>query len=307
MKKVYFLDTVHSVLKERLSIANYKCIDATKKNIEELKEILSDAYGIVLRSRFTLNQEVLSFCPNLKFIARSGSGLENIDLEYCNKNQIDVYSSPEGNRKAVAEHCLGFLLSLLNNFKSADKDINNGEWLREKNRGLELSNQCVGIIGYGNNGKEFAQLLNNQNVSVLAHDKYKTGFSEGAIKESSLEEIFKKASIISFHVPLSKETTYIADYQFFKSFKSPVRVINISRGKVLKTKDLIKALDEGLVLGAALDVLEEESKSFTIEAKNNVLVDLNSRANVIITPHVAGWTKESYFKLSNVLADKILI
>jgi D-3-phosphoglycerate dehydrogenase len=306
MKKVYFLDTVHSVLNERLSNANYNCIDATKENIEELREILSDAYGIVLRSRFTLNQEILSFCPKLKFIARSGSGLENIDLEYCVKNQIDVYSSPEGNRKAVAEHCLGFCLSLLNNFKGADNDINNGEWLREKNRGSELSSQCVGIIGYGNNGKEFAQALNSLNVPVLAHDKYKTGFSEGVIKESSIEEIFQKATLISFHVPLTEETAYMADYQFFKRFKAPVLVINISRGKILKTKDLINALDEGFVLGAALDVLDEESKSFTIEDKNNVLVDLNNRPNVIITPHVAGWTKESYFKLSNVLADKII-
>ena len=306
MKKVYFLDTVHSVLKERLSIANYTCIDATKKNIEELKEILPDAYGIVLRSRFTLNQEILSFCPNLKFIARSGSGLENIDLEYCNKNKIDVHSSPEGNRKAVAEHCLGFSLSLLNNFKRANIDINNGEWLREKNRGRELSSQCVGIIGYGNNGKEFAQVLNNQNVSVLAYDKYKTGFSEGSIKESSIEEIFQKATLISFHVPLTEETSYMADYQFFKSFKNPILVINISRGKVLQTKGLIQALDEGVVVGAALDVLDEESKSFTIEDKNIILVDLNNRPNVIITPHVAGWTKESYFKLSNVLADKII-
>lgn len=306
MKKVYFLDVVHSVLNERLSLANYNCIDVTKKNIEELKAILSDAYGIVLRSRVTLNKEILSFCPQLKFIARSGSGLENIDLEYCIKKEIDVYSSPEGNRKAVAEHCLGFSLSLLNNFKVAQKDINKGEWLREKNRGLELSKQRVGIIGYGNNGRAFAKLLSKHNVTVLAHDKYKAGFSEGAIKESSLEEIFEKASIISFHVPLTEETTYMADYQFFKSFKSPVRVINISRGKVLKTKDLIQALDEGFVLGAALDVLDEESKSFTIETKNKVLLELNKRTNVIITPHVAGWTKESYFKLSNVLADKII-
>ena len=306
MKKVYFLDTVHTVLNERLSAANYNCIDATKKNIEELKAILTDAYGIVLRSRFSLNQEILSFCPNLKFIARSGSGLENIDLEYCVKNQIEVYSSPEGNRKAVAEHCLGFFLSLLNNFKQASNDINKGEWLREKSRGSELGSQRVGIIGYGNNGKEFAQALNSLNVPVLAYDKYKTGFSEGVIKESSIEEIFQNATLISFHVPLTEDTRYIADYQFFNSFKNPVFVINISRGKVLQTKSLIQALDEGLVLGAALDVLDEESNSFTIEEKNNVLLDLNNRSNVVITPHVAGWTKESYFKLSNVLADKII-
>ena len=268
--------------------------------------MIEDASGIVLRSRITLNEEVLRNVSNLQFIARSGSGLENIDLDYCKKKKIKVYSSPEGNRNAVAEHCLGFLLSLLNNFKQAQCDIQNGEWLREKNRGIEISNLCVGIIGYGNNGRAFAEKLSSIGVKVLVYDKYVNGFSKEGIYESNMEEIFKESNVISFHVPLTTETIYTADYQFFKSFIKPVWVLNISRGKVLKTKDLIRGLNEGFIRGAALDVLDEESKSFDMSSSNRILMDLNNRSNVIITPHVAGWTQESYFKLSNVLADKIL-
>ena len=306
MQKVYFLDSVHSILEERLTNAGYLCVDCTNSTLNELSKMIVDASGIVLRSRITLNEEVLRNVKNLQFIARSGSGLENIDLEYCKKKNVKVYSSPEGNRNAVAEHCLGFLLSLLNNFKQAQCDIHNGEWLREKNRGIEITNLCVGIIGYGNNGRAFAEKLASIGVKVLVYDKYLKGFSRKGIYESNMEEIFKESNVISFHVPLTSETTYIADYQFFKSFIRPVWVLNISRGKVLKTKDLVRGLNEGIVRGAALDVLDEESKSFDMSSPNRIVIDLNNRSNVIITPHVAGWTQESYFKLSNVLADKIL-
>ena len=306
MQKVYFLDSVHSILEERLTNAGYLCIDCTNSPLNELSKMIEDASGIVLRSRITLNEEVLRNVKNLQFIARSGSGLENIDLDYCKKKNVKVYSSPEGNRNAVSEHCLGFLLSLLNNFKQAQCDIHNGEWLREKNRGIEITNLCVGIIGYGNNGRAFAEKLASIGVKVLVYDKYLKGFSGKGIYESNMEEIFKESNVISFHVPLTSETTYIADYQFFKSFSRPVWVLNISRGKVLKTKDLVRGLNEGIVRGAALDVLDEESKSFDMSSPNRIVIDLNNRSNVIITPHVAGWTQESYFKLSNVLADKIL-
>ena len=306
MQKVYFLDSVHSILEERLINAGYLCVDCTNSPLNELSKMIVDASGIVLRSRITLNEAVLRNVRNLQFIARSGSGLENIDLDYCKKKNVKVYSSPEGNRNAVAEHCLGFLLSLLNNFKQAQCDIHNGEWLREKNRGIEIINLCVGIIGYGNNGRAFAEKLASIGVKVLVYDKYLKGFSGKGIYESNMEEIFKESNVISFHVPLTSETTYIADYQFFKRFSRPVWVLNISRGKVLKTKDLVRGLNEGIVRGAALDVLDEESKSFDMSSSNRIVMDLNNRSNVIITPHVAGWTQESYFKLSNVLADKIL-
>ena len=306
MKKIYFIDTVHSVLEEKLTGAGYLCLDLTKEKTENIRDIVCDAYGLVIRSRVTLNGEFLNTLDKLKFIARSGSGLENIDLEYCRKHQIEVYHSPEGNKDAVAEHCLGMLIALLNKFKGAYEDLNKGVWNREKNRGSEISKQQVAIIGYGHNGSAFAQKLRSLGAEVLAYDKYKTGFSCEGIQECSLEDIFARATAVSFHVPLTEETTYMADYQFFKRFKNPVYVLNISRGGVLKTQDLIQALDEGLVIGAGLDVLEEESRSFDIDEANKTIIELNHRPNIILTPHVAGWTKESYYKLSAVLANKLL-
>ena len=306
MKKIYFIDTVHSILEEKLSEAGYTCVDLTKEKTENIMPLVHDAYGLVIRSRISLNREFLININGLRFIARSGSGLENIDLEYCKKNKISVYNSPEGNKDAVAEHCLGMLLALMNNFKSAQKELINGLWDREKNRGTELSEQRVAIIGYGNNGSAFAERLQSLGVKVLVYDKYKSGFSNEGIKECSLEEIFLSATAVSFHVPLTDETMHMADYQFFKGFSNPVYVLNISRGKVLNTQALIHAMKEGMVLGAGLDVLEEESKSFNIEEANKKIIELSQKPNVILTPHVAGWTKESYYKLSLVLAQKVL-
>jgi D-3-phosphoglycerate dehydrogenase len=306
MKKVYFIDVVHDVLKEELSKNGYFCEDLSRDSLNEVKSKIKDAFGLVLRSRFTLNSSFLNNAPALTFIARSGSGLENIDLDYCKKRKIEVYNSPEGNKEAVAEHCLGFLLSLLNNFKNAQQEIGNGKWLRENNRGLELENQTVGIIGYGHNGSAFAEKLVKLGVKTLVYDKYKKVLSKGLIKESNLDEIFQKSTVISFHVPLTKETMYFADYQFFNSFTNPVFVLNISRGKVVKTTALFRALQEGLLLGAGLDVLEEESSDFDLRKKKEIIQHLNGLPNVILTPHVAGWTKASYYKLSRVLADKIL-
>ena len=306
MKKVYFIDVVHKVLKEELSENGYYCEELTKESLNEVRSKINDAFGLVIRSRFTLNSAFLNNAPELNFIARSGSGLENIDLDYCHKRNIKVYNSPEGNKEAVAEHCLGFLLSLLNKFKNGQKEIGAGEWRREENRGLELEKQTVGIIGFGHNGSAFARKLEKLGANTLVYDKYKSGFSKGNLKESNLNEMFKECTAISFHVPLTEETSYMADYQFFNSFINPVFVLNISRGKVVKTMDLYRALNEGLVLGAGLDVLEEESSDFDLKGSKEIIQQLNELPNVILTPHVAGWTKESYYKLSKVLADKIL-
>ena len=306
MKKVYFIDVVHKVLKEELSKNGYFCEELSKEPLNEVRSKIKDAFGLVIRSRFTLNSGLLKNAPGLNFIARSGSGLENIDLDYCKKRNIKVYNSPEGNKEAVADHCLGFLLSLLNKFKNAQKEIGAGKWRREENRGLELEKQIVGIIGFGHNGSAFAKKLEKLGVRTLIYDKYKSGFSKGNLKESNLSEIYKECTVISFHVPLTEETRYMADYQFFKSFVNPVFVLNISRGKVVNTRGLFRALNEGLILGAGLDVLEEESSDFDLKESKEVIHELNELPNVILTPHVAGWTKESYYKLSKVLADKIL-
>ena len=186
MQKVYFLDSVHPILEERLTNAGYLCVDCTNSPLNDLSKMIVDASGIVLRSKITLNEKVLRNARTSVYCT-SGSGLENIDLDYCKKKNVKVYSSPEGNRNAVAEHCLGFLLSLLNNFKQAQCDIHNGEWLREKNRGIEITNLCVGIIGYGNNGRAFAEKLASIGGKVLVYDKYVNGFSKEGIYEINME------------------------------------------------------------------------------------------------------------------------
>ena len=308
MLKVLFIDVVHAVLKERLSSHGYNCIDATKDTKEDVLSAVKDAYGIVIRSRFSLDKSVLSLAKELRFIARSGSGTENIDLGYCADHGIEVFSSPEGNRNAVAEHALGFLLALLNNFNKAQTEIESGLWDRHANSGRELSSCIVGIIGCGNNGLAFAQKLSALGVKVLVYDKY-TKVNKAGVVQVELEELYSHANVLSFHVPQTKETTFMGSHPFFSRFKKTLIVLNISRGNVIHTEGLVQAMKEGKIQKAALDVLEYESKSFERLFEKELPEDfiyLRSNPNVILTPHVAGWSTESYFKLSNVLAEKII-
>ena len=308
-KKVYFIDTVHGVLHERLTRSGFDCIDITNDRIEQIPEKIFDAFGLVIRSKISLTQELLTRCENLKFIARSGSGLENIDVEFCNKKSIKCYNSPEGNRNAVAEHGLGMLLSLLNRIHISDLQIRNGIWQRESNRGEELDGKTIGIIGYGNNGAAFAKKLRGFDVKVLAYDKYKSGFGDHFVHECTLNAILEKADIISFHVPLNKETKHIINEEFINKMAKPFILINMSRGRVVHTQSLVEGLKSHKVKGACLDVLEYEKKSFETFFEQNLPEEfsyLTSCERVVMTPHIAGWTTESYFKLSNILADKIL-
>ena len=309
MKKVLFVDNVHPILKDRLSSRGFLCIDGTKMSRTEIEMELMHAFGIVIRARFTLDNEFLKSANQLKFIARSGSGLENIDQSYCKEKNILLFNSPEGNRNAVAEHALGMLLTLLNKINQADKQVKNGVWDREGNRGEELDGKTIGLIGYGNNGAAFAKKLRGFDVKVLAYDKYKTGFGDHFVQECTLEAIFQQVNVVSFHIPLNKETKYFANDAFFDSFSKPVRLLNLSRGKIVNTKDLVSALKAKKVVGACLDVLEFETKSFESFFEQHLPKEFDyliHSENVILTPHVGGWTTESYFKLSNVLADKIL-
>ena len=309
MRKVYFIDTVHPILKERLSKNNFECVDATKLSREEIEKLIPDAYGIVIRARFTMNDDFLNHAENLRFIARSGSGLENIDQSYCKERGIVLFNSPEGNRNAVAEHALGMLLVLLNKLNLADAQVRNGIWNREGNRGEEVDGKTIGIIGYGNNGSCFAKKLAGFDVKLMAYDKHKTGFGDHFVQECTLEAIFQQADIVSFHIPLNKETKYFANEQFFNSFQKPIRLLNLARGKIVNTKDLVSALKAGKVKGACLDVLEFETKSFESFFEQHLPEEFDyliKSENVVLSPHVGGWTTESYFKLSNVLADKIL-
>jgi D-3-phosphoglycerate dehydrogenase len=309
MKKVLFIDSVHSVLNERLEKYGFECIDGTKFSLEEIQVLLPEIFGIVIRARFTMNEEFLANAKVLKFIARSGSGLENIDQNYCKQQNIKLFNSPEGNRNAVAEHALGMLLVLLNHLHIADLQIRNGVWNREENRGEELDGKTVGIIGFGNNGAAFAKKLRGFEVKVMAYDKYKTGFGDHFVHECTLEAIMEQAEVVSFHIPLNKETKYWGSTDFFNAFAKPIILLNLSRGKIVNTKDLVQALKSGKIRAVGLDVLEFETKSFESFFEQHLPEEfqyLIQAENVVLSPHVGGWTKESYFKLSDVLVDKIL-
>jgi D-3-phosphoglycerate dehydrogenase len=307
-KKVVFIDSVHDILWLRLEEMGFYCVDATKSNESQLKSEIKDAFGIVIRARFKLNEEFLKGCDQLRFIARSGSGMENIDVDYCKRKNILVFNSPEGNRNAVAEHGLGMLLSLFNKISKADREVRNGVWNREDNRGVELDGKTIGIIGYGNNGSAFAKKLRGFDCEILAYDKYKTNFSNNQVKESSIIEIYENADVISFHIPQNEETIYMFDDSFLENMKKPFYVLNLSRGKIVKTSVLVRGLKSGKILGACLDVLEYESVSFSSFFNGEIPEDMEylmKSDRVLFSPHVAGWTEESYAKLSSVLADKI--
>ena len=307
--KVFFIDKVHPVLQERLVRNGFDCIDATSFSMDDLLQRKNEVQGIVIRARFFLNADFLSNFPNLSFIARSGSGLENIDAAYCKAYQIQLFNSPEGNRNAVAEHALGMLLALMNKLCKANEQINRGIWKREENRGEELDGKTVGIIGYGNNGAAFAKKLRGFDVKVLAYDKYKQGFGDAFVQESTLEAIFNTADVLSLHIPQNKETVAFVNETFINSFKKPFYLLNLSRGKIVHTESLIKALESNKIKAAGLDVLEYESKDFESIFANQLPAAfqyLLTSDRVLLSPHVGGWTKESYFKLSDVLADKII-
>lgn len=306
---VLFLDSVHPILKERLNNAGYTCIERLTQPVSELGPDLNEAVGIVIRSRFQLNSDIFNKCPNLKFIARSGSGLENIDVKEAELRNIKIYNSPEGNCDAVAEHVIGMLLMLFNNLCRSDRQVRNGKWVREGNRGMELNNKTVGIIGYGHTGSALARKLTGFGCRIMAFDKYKSGFGTENIEESSMNELFDSCDIISFHLPLTEETRFLANELFFQSFKNPVCIVNSSRGPILNTADLVKAMQKDKIWGVCLDVLEYEETSFEYLSESKMpdpLKWLSSSDKAVLTPHIAGWTRESYFKLSAVLADKIL-
>lgn len=307
--QVLFLDTVHDVLRQRLESSGFTCVDLTDQKPETIIGALPSADGIVIRSRFPMNEELLKHAPSLKFIARSGAGMENIDEVYCESRGIVLFNAPEGNRNAVGEHALGMLLSLFNKLHIADREIREGRWDREGNRGHELDGKTIGIIGYGNNGSAFVRKLRGFDVEVLAYDKYKSNFGDEYVTESTPEDIFDKSDVLSFHIPQNEETIFMADDAFFSRFRKPIYVVNLSRGKIIKTDALVNGLKSGSILGACLDVLEYEKASFESffeQELDSFFRFLLESEKVILSPHVGGWTYESYFKLSDVLADKIL-
>jgi D-3-phosphoglycerate dehydrogenase / 2-oxoglutarate reductase len=307
--KILFIDSNHPSLHQTLEKAGHVChlhYDWTK---EEIIQNIHLYDGIVIRSKIKITKDILDKATNLKFIARAGAGMENIDVAYAESKGIKCIHAPEGNRDAVGEHALAMLLALFNNMLRADKEVREGKWLREENRGVELMGKTVGIIGYGNMGSAFAERLKGFGVKLLVYDKYKTNFGNECIQESSLERIVDEADIVSLHLPLTAETERMINDTFINSFRNNIYIINTARGKCLNTDDLVMNLKSGKVLGACLDVLEYEMTSFEtldVTMLPAAFQYLTKSDKVILSPHIAGWTIESHKKIAMVLAEKIL-
>jgi len=302
--KILFTDSVHPLLKSELIKEKNICEENFSSNKEEIEKIICGYDGIIIRSRFEIDKHFIDKAKNLKFIARAGSGMENIDVEYANSKRIKCFNASEGNRQAVAEHALGMILSLFNNLNRSDKEIRNGKWKREKNRGHELSGKTIGIIGFGNNGAAFSKVLSGFDVEILSYDKYLEDYKY----KSTMEEIYNKADIISLHIPLTEETTYLVNENFINNFEKNFYLINTARGKCVNTKSLVNSMKEGKIKGVCLDVLEYEKTSFEKLSENGFTEEMKyliDSENTILSPHVAGWTVESNVKISEILFQKI--
>jgi len=311
-------DTNHPILMKKLAEAGHHNVEGFEQSREETLQNQHLYDGIIIRSRYKIDKEFIDAAPNLKFVARVGAGLESIDVEYAQERGIKLFSAPEGNANAVGEHALGMLLSLFNRLNKADREVREGLWHREENRGVELDGKTVGLIGYGNMGKSFARKLRGFDVDVIFYD-LKEGIADENARQVSYDEFFEKADVVSLHTPLTEKTHQMINKEFIANFKKPFWFINTARGKSAVTEDLVDALKEGKILGAGLDVLEYEKSSFEslFGNKKNVSIsaadpipealrELMFMPHTLLSPHVAGWTRESHEKLATVIADKII-
>lgn len=302
-KKILIVDDLHPVFKDKAEALGYQVDD--KPDITRAETLAAVKYydGIAVRTKFRIDKELFDAAPQLKFVARAGAGLDNIDIDIANEKGIALLAANEGNMDAVGEHAVGLLLSLMNNFRKADLEIRSGVWDREGNRGYELKGKTVGIIGYGFMGQSFARKLSGFGVNVIAYDKYKTGFSDEFAKEVSMEEIVKHSDVLSLHIPLTAETKQMVNDEYFFHFKKPIFFINTARGEIVNTQAVLNNIANGKILGAGLDVLETEK--FPTLAQQQWFDALKTNEKVILTPHIAGWTFDSYRKISEVLAEKL--
>jgi D-3-phosphoglycerate dehydrogenase len=307
-KKVLFIDHTHPVLPERLARLGFSCEMATQAAMPELLAQIEDYFGVVIRSRLALDRAFFDAASQLKFVARDGVGTEHIDLDAAQDRGVLVFTAPEGSRDTVGEHAIGLLLSLLNHLSRADAQVRRGEWVREGNRGVELKGKTVGVLGYGNMGTAFARKLSGFDARVITWDRYKKDYGDLWAQEVSQEELFASTDILSIHIPYSADNHYYINEDFLQRFHKPIYLINTARGKVLHTADLVSALQSEKVLGAALDVIEYETRSF-VSLNPDELPEpfqyLRASDRVVLSPHIAGWSFESRRHQAEVLGTKI--
>lgn len=307
-QKVLFIDTAHPTLQDQLEGLGFVCEYHETYGYDQYLTIIDQYVGLIVRSKIPVDRQLLDAASELRFIARVGAGMENIAVDYAHQRGIACFNAPEGNRDAVAEHAVAMLLSLFRNLIKADGEVRSGIWKREENRGIEIKGKTVAIIGYGNTGSAFARKLSGFECRIMAYDKYKSGFASKLVEEVTMPQIFEEADILSLHLPLSEETRYLVDTKYINNFQKSFYLINTSRGAVVHTTDLLTALEVSKISGACLDVLEYEKFSFEAiqpHELSSVFQRLVKRADVVLSPHIAGWTHESNRRMADVLVQKI--
>jgi D-3-phosphoglycerate dehydrogenase len=306
--KILFIDTTHEILEKELESMGFEIHQIHNLDYDGYLDIADRYFGIVIRNRIRLDKKFLENARKLQFIARAGSGLENIDTACAIEKGIKCINSPEGNRDSLGEHTIGMLLCMFHRINLSADEVKSLKWRREENRGEEIMGKTIGIIGYGNMGGAFARRLNAFDVNVIAYDKYKKDFSDEFVKEVDMQEIIRESDILSLHIPLTEETNNLVCKEYIDKFEKDIYLINTSRGKVVNTPDLVYQLKSGKIKGAILDVLEYESDNFEALNKDEIPDDLKyilKSEKVLLTPHVAGYSRQSKYKLAKVLADKI--
>ncbi len=303
--KVLVVDEMHESLGSLLNEIGLEMVYQPKYTREDIMLHIGDYEGLIIRSKTQIDREIIDRASKLRFIGRAGSGVDNLDVDALKERNIHVVNAPEGNRDALGEHSIGMILSILHRLRKSDWEVRKNVWDREGNRGYELKGRTVGIFGFGFMGSAFAEKLSGFGCEVIAYDKFKSGFGTKYVKEVNLSEFKKKTEILSINTPLTNETRFLFDYNYLRDFEKLFIVLNTARGEILVLKDLLKLIKEGRVMGAALDVLENEKFAQLTDAQKEVLRELQETPFVHFSPHIAGWTHESYHRINRVLVEKI--